>query len=391
MKTLYIKLFLYLISQRRNFIPILSIYFLSLPNTLANQIGLYNGIWFIASFLLEIPSGYFADHFGHKKTLILSKLFQIFSVIFYILWSFVDRNYIFLLFTLWSIFQAIWFSLFSWTTTAFISEILKETKWKIKFSKFIWKLRWNVSLASIPIIIFLPFLTKLDIIMPFIGALIIDIIWFLWLLLLPKISNNIKIKEKKTLVVLFKNAKSSKVLWLSISIWVIIWFFIGSGSFRWVYLESLGFPIAFIWFIMWGSRFVRFIVWQYIHKIEKILTIKQYFFIEMIFYPIAFFSFAYFSNPYLVWFLFSLVIWYQHWRKGVMESFILKNIKDKNYKATMLSIEAQINSLAWIIVSFFIGFIMQYSYKLWHSILWIVLFIILAINYYYTFKKVKNN
>jgi hypothetical protein len=29
-----------------------------------------------------------------------------------------------------------------------------------------------------------------------------------------------------------------------------------------------------------------------------------------------------------------------------MESFILKNIKDKNYKATILSIEAQINALA---------------------------------------------
>ncbi len=387
MKNLYLKLFLYLISQRRNFIPILSIYFLSLPDTLANQIWIYNGIWFIASFLLEIPSGYFADYFGHKKTLILSKLFQLCSIIFYIIWNFVNTNYIFFLFTLWSVFQAIWFSLFSWTTTAFISEILKKKRWKVRFSKFIWKLRWNVSLVSIPIILFLPFLTSINIIMPFLWALIIDIIWFIWLLLLPSPKNNIKIKEKKNIIVLFKNSKKSKVLWLSISIWVIIWFFIGSGSFRGVYLESLGFPVAFIWFVMWGSRLIRFIVWQFIHKIEKIFTIKQYFFIEIFIYPLSFFAFAYFSNPYLVWFLFSIIIWYQHWRKWVMDSFILKNIKDKNYKATMLSIESQINALAWILVSCFIGFIMQYSYKLWHIVLWILLFIILLINYFYTFKR----
>jgi fucose permease len=31
----------------------------------------------LAGFLMEIPSGYFADRFGHKKTLILSKVFML--------------------------------------------------------------------------------------------------------------------------------------------------------------------------------------------------------------------------------------------------------------------------------------------------------------------------
>lgn len=38
------KFFLYLLSQRRNFIPILSIYYLTLPDTTANQIGIFTGL-----------------------------------------------------------------------------------------------------------------------------------------------------------------------------------------------------------------------------------------------------------------------------------------------------------------------------------------------------------
>ena len=68
------KYFFYILTNRRHYITILSIYFLTLPNTTINQIGLYMGIGNLVAFLLEIPSGYFADRFGHKKTLILAKI-----------------------------------------------------------------------------------------------------------------------------------------------------------------------------------------------------------------------------------------------------------------------------------------------------------------------------
>ena len=78
------KYFIFQLSQRRNFIPILSIFFLTLPNTTAQQIGIYTGIGYLASFIFEIPSGYFADKFGHKRTLIIAKLLMIFSVLAFI-------------------------------------------------------------------------------------------------------------------------------------------------------------------------------------------------------------------------------------------------------------------------------------------------------------------
>ena len=63
------KLFLMELTTRRNYIPILALYFLTLPNATAQQIGLYTGISWLAGFILEIPSGYLSDIFGHKKTL----------------------------------------------------------------------------------------------------------------------------------------------------------------------------------------------------------------------------------------------------------------------------------------------------------------------------------
>ncbi len=181
------------------------------------------------------------------------------------------------------------------------------------------------------------------------------------------------------------------MVWMSVSTWMIIGFLIWVGSFRWVYLESLWFPIAFIGFIMWGSRLVRFVVWNYAHLIERYFTVKGYFLLEVFLFPIGFLLSAYFSNPYLVWVLFIIIVWYQHGRRWVLNSLIFKETRDKDYKATILSIGAQIDSLASVLVSFGITYVMGYSYKLWHWILWLVLFLILGVNYYFTFFRKGNN
>ena len=58
------KFFILIVSNRRNYIPILALYFLSLPNTTAQQIGIYTGIGWFAGFILEIPSGYIYFRIG---------------------------------------------------------------------------------------------------------------------------------------------------------------------------------------------------------------------------------------------------------------------------------------------------------------------------------------
>ena len=55
------KYFLIQFTSRRNFIPILSVYFLTLSDTHATQIGLFTGIGYTAALRMQIPSGYIAD------------------------------------------------------------------------------------------------------------------------------------------------------------------------------------------------------------------------------------------------------------------------------------------------------------------------------------------
>ncbi len=52
---------------------------MTLPGATAAQIGAFMAIWYMVGFLFEIPSGYFSDRFGHKNTLIISKICIILS------------------------------------------------------------------------------------------------------------------------------------------------------------------------------------------------------------------------------------------------------------------------------------------------------------------------
>lgn len=390
-----LKFLLFTISLRRNFIPILSIFFLTLPNTTAHQIWIFTWIWFIATLLFEVPSWYISDIFGHKKTLVLAKISQVLSMICYLLWYYLVSPYNFYIFVVASIFQTIWFAFFSWTKSAFYHDILEEA-WKEKeFAKYEWKLWWNVSLASVLMIFLLPFTITFHILSPFLIWWFVDILWIIVLLSIPnpKLNHNISDEIKhKSFIVLFKEAWSSWLLNLSIFLWLISWFLLWESPFRWPYLEELWYPIVFIWAVMWLSRLIWFVLWHTIHKIEKHITMKQHFFIEIFLFSWFFLTISFLNNPYIVWIIISLIIWYRWWRGSLVRSYILKDyIKDQRYKATFFSMSSMLNSIFGVAVTFVLWyFISIHWYKPNYLYLWVILFILLSISYYFTFIRQKK-
>jgi len=382
---------IYLFSQRRNFIPLLSIYFLTLENTNAKQIWVFMWLGFLASFLLEIPSAYFADKFGHKRTLILSKILQWLSLVFFLGASIIDSPLNYYIFILWSITQAFGFSFFSGTTSAYFHNVLElEGKWKL-FWKIKSKLMWKVSLVCAFVIVLLPILTLIDIRLPLVINLIVDILGLFILFTLPNVDNKNEVKKSKNIIEIIKEAKISKALHVSIFVGIIIWFLMWENAYRSIYLESLWYPIVLIWMVMWLSRVVWFIVWHYAYLLEKYFTIRQLFLFEVFLFPFFLVLISYFNNPYIIWILLSTIIGYQHGRKPIIQGMILNNyITDKKYKATILSLESWVNSLTSMIVSFLAWFVMMHSYKLWYVSISITLFILLSINFYYIFRQKKN-
>lgn len=392
-KVTNLKFLLFTITLRRNFIPLLSIFFLSLPNTTTNEIWIFTGIWYIATLLFEVPSGYISDIFGHKKTLIVAKLFQVLSMVCYILWYYLVSPYSFYIFIIASIFQTIWFAFFSWTKSAFYHDFLEE-HWKEKeFAKYEWKLWWNTSLASVLIIFLLPFTAVFSILTPFVIWLFVDIIWIFILFTIPNPKKeHYEEKKHKSFLQLVKEANKSWLINLSIFLWLISWFLLWESPFRWPYLEGLWYPIIFIGSVMWLSRVVWFILGHTIHKLEKCITMKQHFFIEIFIFSGFFISVSLLNNPYIVWLIMSLVIWYKWWRTSLIRSYIMKDyITDKRYKATFFSMSSMLNSTFWAIITFIVWYYISiHWYKLNYLYLWITLFILLLISYYFTFVKQKK-
>lgn len=386
------KFFLYILSNRRNFIPILSIFFLTLDNTNANQIGIFTALWFLGSFLFEIPSWYFSDLFWHKKTLLLSKIIQWLSVLFYIFWAFVPSPYNFYVFSIWAILQSIWFSFSSWTMSAFYHDILENDWNENKFAVELWKIQANVSLISVFIIVLLPLLTQISFLLPLIVWFWFDILGFFAILFIHNPKKEHNLNEKKSLLKLFKDIHLSWILWIAIFFSFIWWYLLADSPFRWPYLVELWYPIVYIWIVMWFSRIIWFIVWNNIHIMERYFTLKKLMIFEIFFFSISFILISVLSNPYIVWLVFSIWIWYKWWRWSLVTWFLLKEyIKDKNYKATFLSIISQITSIIWIIITYFKWLIIfSFWYKISYFILWISLFIFLVITFISIFLINKN-
>lgn len=376
------KFFIHSLTNRRNFIPLLSVYFLTLPNTTAQQIWLFIWAGFLVMFFLEIPSGYFSDRFWHKNTLILAKILMVLSTSCFV-WG--DGI---LYFALWSIFLNSSFAFSSWTQQALLHETLTELKrWK-DYTKISSKISGWVSLISAFLIISLPFFTAIDIRLPFEIWLWFDIVWFLVVLTIVSPIIHEHIKVKKSIVTILREVKWTNFYvvagFTALISWILMWWV----SFREVYLQSIGFPIIFIGFVMWFSRVVWFLVSQVAHKIEKIFTIKQMFFIEIFVFSVGLILFSIFKNPYIAGLTISLLIWYRSGRASIIDNYLMNSLPDKRYKATMLSVKWQMSSLIQVVVVFAIWFVMSYSYRVGFFSLWILLFVGLSISYLFV-RKIK--
>jgi len=376
------KYFVYQFTQRRNFIPLLSIYFLTLPNTEANQIGIYTWIGYLASFLLQIPTWFFSDHFWHKNALIIAKICMCLSTLSFIFgWGFY-------LFALGSIFLSASIAFESWAKSAFLHETLTELKKSHLFSKIKGKIDANISFISIFFIIGLPFLTQINILLPFQISLVLDFIWVIIALLFFSTRNRIQKHEKKPFFTLIKEAQLIWFFPVVIFTSAIAWFLSADNAFRSIYLESLGYPVILIGFVMGFSRFVWFVVGHFSYMIKDKFTLKQQLLFEIFVFTGYYVLVSFLSNPYAIGIVFSIAVWYMWWRASVIEDYVLTNyIEDKKYKATMLSIKGQITAIFQIIMTFFIGFIMSISYKLWFIVLGIILFIVLVISYRFIKEK----
>jgi len=155
------KNFIFLLTNWSYYYSILWVYFLSLPNTEIKQIGLFMSLGFLVSFLLEIPTWYISDKFGHKNTLVLAKIFKLLSLCCYLLWSNIRR------FGAGSILWALGWAFTSGTNQAFMHETLLALKKDQDYTKIMSRTNGLVALMSAIILTLLPLSMWIDMKLPF--------------------------------------------------------------------------------------------------------------------------------------------------------------------------------------------------------------------------------
>ncbi len=354
------KYFLFLLTNRRNYVPILSIYFLSLPSTTAQQIGFYTGIGWLAGFLLEIPSGYISDKLGHKKALILAKFSMLFSTLFFVFGKGMFH------FIFGSGFMALGFAFTSGTAGAFLHNTLVKLKKEKSYSNISGKIGAKVSFISAGMILLLPLLTKISLVMPIKIYLIFDIIGIIvgFLLYTPKMKYSAEDEEGENILSQLKRFRGTGFYITSLFIGIIAGILTGITPYKELFVKELGFPIIFIGSIMAVSRLVWFVVGHNLNVLKKI-SVKRLFFYEIFIFSGLVIIASQLSNPYIVGLLLAISIGYYYGRNPIVEGYYLDNfLLNRRYKATMLSIKQQVKNVIQSGVTFVIGFVMAISFSL---------------------------
>jgi MFS family permease len=274
---------------------------LTLPNTTAHQIGIYTGLGYLASFLFEIPSGYIADRFGHKKTLVIEKILMALGLVAFFMANSLP------LFILGSVLMSIGFSFHSGTGSAFMHNTLTALGREKEYTRVMSKLLANVSIVSAILVALLPFTTTISIKLPLVINIVFDVIGLFVVFSLTAPPQQFAAAPEKfaSLIHTIHRAAKPGFYMIAIFIGILGGYMFGVGPFHVPYLEVLSLPIIYIGFVMSLSRVFWFLIGHKAHLLEEKIGVKRLLQWDIVVFPGLFFLTTLFSNPYVVGTIFA--------------------------------------------------------------------------------------
>lgn len=316
------------------------------------QIMLLQSFFAIIVVLLEVPSGYFADVFGRKKSLVIAGIFLFLGIFSYSL------GHNFYQFLIAEIFWAFGLSFMSGTDSALVYDTLVDLKEEKKYKKiwgniFFYKLI-GVSIASI----IGGFIGKINFRWTFYAMLpfLILFIPVAWSIKEPK--RHKMIFERGYLEKLFQILRTTfidniKLRWLIIYSAVIISLNQAVLWFYQPYFKLTGLDIVYFGFVFAAFNLVAAISSKYAHYIEK--KIGRKFSLVMLIFLVAG-SYFLMSN-FIYWFSFSFAFIQQFVRgfsRPVITDYINK-LTTSEVRATVLSAQNLVEKLFYAFIIPFAG------------------------------------
>ncbi len=377
-----------LITNKRVFVAIIAVYYLTVPGVDAIGISYILLAGSIAGFLMEIPSGYISDRIGHKQTIIISRALSVLSSLFFLLAN--DLSSL----ILGSVFMALANAFFSGTGSAFMHDTLKSVGKDHEYGKIMGKAK---SLGfGIPLIVSstVPFLVNYSFKLPFAIGFVMDLIGlFMAVLLVKPTVEKTGVEEfgLKNFKKVFAEGRKLGYLKYTVFSGIVGGLLYSINTFRGPYQEAAGVAVMYFGIFFAAGRLLASVLLWNTHHLQKLLNIKQYFFWQTSLFIGIFIFLGLSANPILVVILFALQNGLRWGLTEIEDAYLLPIIKDSNNKATLLSMGAQSEQLMGGLFAPLIGWIIfTVSYQTGMLYFAILLFTLTAPLYYFIFLKKQN-
>lgn len=377
------------IANKRVFIAILGAYYLSTPGVTPKGVGIILLAGSLANFIFEIPSGYVSDKIGHKQALVISRVFVLFSTVFFLLAN--SISFLILAAALMSIGHAF----HSGTGSAFMHETLKGLRREQDYASVMGKIGAIGFAVPIALTVAVPFLVSVSFKLPFVVSLVVDLVGLaaaVSLIAPPVPLEHIKEIGVTNFKKVIQEGHQLKFFSFALFSGIVAGTLLGVGGFRAPYQTFLAIPV--IWYgIFFGlGRALASLMIAYSGKIKTSASIFSFYKFQLILYSILILALGAISNQWVVVLLFLLLNAFQWGLSKAEDSYLIEIIKTSKFKATLLSTESQISQAVAAVVGFGIGFMVErLSYQLSFLYLGIIFVIVLLPLYLYIIREHRVN
>jgi MFS family permease len=335
------------------FVPVFVLFLQDLGLSLT-QIMLLQSIYAIAIVLLEVPTGYFADIFGRKKSLIIGSVFFLLSLLS------MSFGTLFFHFLIAEIFWALFTSLISGSDSALIYDTLKDLKDEATYKK-VWGNIIFISTLAIGIA---------NILGGFIGA--INFRWTFYFMLplaVLMVPMALSIKEPERHKLIFKKnyffellniikteiLTKPKLKWLILFGGIIYAFNQSALWFYQPYFALSGLEIVHFGFIFASFQLVSAFSSKYAYKVEAFLGEKYSLVMLLVLVVVSYFL----MGNFVYLFSFSFVFLQQFVRgfSNVVIGDYIHKLTESRIRATILSVQSMFKNLVYAVLIPIFGYV----------------------------------
>lgn len=375
------------IFERRPYLPIITIYATMVSGVTLVQIGIIASITAFVSLVVEIPSGYLSDKFGHKRALMFGAFLMVISAFSYVIWqNFFGACMGMVIFWTGAAFH-------SGTITAFVHETLEGLGRDDDFAVVAARERRWAMAGNIIFVATVPLTYQISPILPFIiGAFMHAIAFVLYAFMITPKKIHQKIQEDVAdgFFALMSTIRERKEIILFLFLGIVSAMHNKLPQFREIYFQEIGVPIWFFGFILSITGIVTILFTYGVPRVKKIEP-RIFYGIDFLIACLLGISIGFISQPILGVSILIIFAAYRRVRSIVVHAHLLDECPTQKLKATYLSVYAFFSALAGIFIPLILGYAIGYAgVQKGYLIFGVLLFIVLTPMYVVVYRNMRN-